>query len=91
MGFDHPHTISYTAITRALEDVNLKHRTFMERSYTNSDFQSDLESRKYTSGYVFTLGGGAISWRNVKQSSIADSTMEVEYIATSKQLRRSYG
>ena len=49
--------------------------------YTDSDFQLDIESRKSTSGYVFTLGGGAISWRSVKQSSIADSTMEAEYIA----------
>ena len=51
--------------------------------YTDSDFQSDLESRKSTSGYVFILGGGAISW-SVKQSSIADSTMEAEYIAASE-------
>jgi hypothetical protein len=29
--------------------------------YTNSDFQSDRDSRKSTSSYVFTLGGGAIS------------------------------
>ena len=29
--------------------------------YTNSDFQSDLDFRKSTLGYVFTLGGGAIS------------------------------
>ena len=29
--------------------------------YTNSDFQSDLDLRKSTSGCVFTLGGGAIS------------------------------
>ena len=49
--------------------------------YTDSDFQSDRESKKFTFGYVFTLEGGAISWRSVKQSSIADSTMEAEYIA----------
>ena len=30
---------------------------------------------------MFTLGGGAISW-SVKQSCIADSTMEAEYITT---------
>ena len=30
---------------------------------------------------MFTLGGGAISWRSVKQSCIADSTMEVECVA----------
>ena len=30
---------------------------------------------------MFTLGGGVISWRRVKQSYIADSTMEAEYVA----------
>ena len=49
--------------------------------YTNSDFQSDKDSRKSTSGSIFTLGGGAVVWRSIKQSSIADSTMEAEYIA----------
>ena len=57
--------------------------------YTDSDFQSNRESKKSTSGYVFTFGGGAISWRSVKQSSIADSTMEVEYIATSKAAKEA--
>ena len=48
--------------------------------YTNFDFQSDLDFRQSTSGYVFTLGGGAISWRSVKQYCISDSTMEAEYV-----------
>ena len=34
--------------------------------YTDSDFQSDKYSRKSTSGYVFTLKGGAIVWRSIK-------------------------
>ena len=49
--------------------------------YTDSDFMSDKDTRKSTSRSVFTLGGGAVVWRSVKQSSIADSTMEAEYIA----------
>ncbi|XP_033510067.1 secreted RxLR effector protein 161-like [Nicotiana tomentosiformis] len=49
--------------------------------YTDSDFQSDRDSRKSTSGYVFTLGCGAISWRSIKQSCVADFTMEAEYVA----------
>ena len=48
--------------------------------YTDYDFQSDADLRKSTSGYIFTLGGAAISWRSIKQSRIADSTMEVEYM-----------
>ena len=50
--------------------------------YTDSDFQSDLDFKKSTLGCVFTLGGGAITWRSVKQSCTADSTMEAEYVAT---------
>ena len=46
--------------------------------HNDSNFQSDLESRKSTSGYVFTLGSGAISWRSVKKSNIVESTMEAE-------------
>ena len=52
--------------------------------YTDSDFQSDIEFRKSTSRYVFNLGGGAVSWRSVKQSSIDDSTIEAKYIEASK-------
>nr|XP_023890198.1 uncharacterized protein LOC112002272 [Quercus suber] len=32
-------------------------------------------------GCAFTLGGGAIGWRSVKQSCITDSTMKAEYVA----------
>ncbi|KAK1554765.1 hypothetical protein Q3G72_016968 [Acer saccharum] len=49
--------------------------------YTDSDFQSDSDSRKSTSGAVFTIGGGAVIWRSIKQSCIADSTMEAKYVA----------
>ena len=51
------------------------------KGYTDSDFQADKDSRKSTSGSVFTLCGGAIVWRSIKQSCIADSTMEAEYVA----------
>ena len=57
--------------------------------YTNSNFQSDIDSRKSTSGYVFTFGGGAISWRSVKQFSIANPTMEAEYIAASEAAKEA--
>ena len=49
--------------------------------YTDSEFQLDLDFKKFTLGCVFTLGGGAITWRSVKQSCIADSIMEVKYVA----------
>ena len=33
--------------------------------YTDSDFQSDPNSRKSTSGSMFTLNSGTIVWRSV--------------------------
>ncbi|KAA0043130.1 gag/pol protein [Cucumis melo var. makuwa] len=49
--------------------------------YTDSDFKTNKDARKSTSGSIFTLNGGAVVWRSIKQSCIADSTMEVEYVA----------
>ena len=57
--------------------------------YTDSDFMSDVDSRKSTSGYVFTLGGGAVSWRSIKQQCIADSTTEAEYVAASEAAKEA--
>ncbi|XP_042482959.1 secreted RxLR effector protein 161-like [Macadamia integrifolia] len=44
--------------------------------YIDSNFQTDKDDRKSTSGMVFILGGGAIVWRSAKQKSTVDSTTE---------------
>ena len=41
---------------------------------------SDKDLRKSTSGHVFTLGSGVVSWRSIKQKCVADSTTEPEYV-----------
>lgn len=38
---------------------------------------------------MFTLGGGAISWKSIKQSCVADSTIEAEYVATSEAAKEA--
>ena len=38
---------------------------------------------------MFTLNGGAIVWRSVKQSSISDSTMEAEYVVASEAVKET--
>ena len=55
--------------------------------YIDSYFQSDPDSRNSTLGSVFTLNGGAIVWRSVKQSYISDSTMEAEYVAALEAIK----
>ena len=49
--------------------------------YSDANWISDLDETKSTSGYIFTLGGGAVSWKSTKQTIIAKSTMESEFIA----------
>jgi hypothetical protein len=51
--------------------------------YVDSDFAGDLDKRRSTSGYVFTLAGGAISWMSKLQNIVALSTTEAEYVAAS--------
>ncbi|KAJ9555126.1 hypothetical protein OSB04_009740 [Centaurea solstitialis] len=51
--------------------------------YSDASFQTDRDDFRSQSGYVFTLNGGAISWKSSKQDTIADSTTEAEYIAAS--------
>ncbi|KAJ0103353.1 hypothetical protein Patl1_05515 [Pistacia atlantica] len=43
-----------------------------------------MKDSKSTSGYVFTLGGATVSWKSSKQTVIARSTMEFEFIALDK-------
>ena len=50
--------------------------------YTDASFQTDMDDSKLQSGYVFTLNGGAVSWKSSKEDTVAHSTMEAEYIAT---------
>ncbi|KAL0431331.1 UNVERIFIED_CONTAM: Retrovirus-related Pol polyprotein from transposon TNT 1-94 [Sesamum radiatum] len=49
--------------------------------FCDANWVTDNDEVSSTSGYVFTLGGGAISWKSVKQTCIARSTMKSEFIA----------
>lgn len=51
--------------------------------YSDSDWASDVDDRKSTTGYIFKLSGGAISWLSKKQQTTALSTAEAEYMAMS--------
>ena len=48
-----------------------------------------MDDRKSTSGYVFQVGGTAISWRSKKQTCVALSTAEAEYIALASAAQES--
>eukprot|EP00253_Pinus_taeda_P014196 PITA_14196 len=54
--------------------------SFMLIGYTHSDWAGSVDDRKSTSGYVFHMGSGAISWASKKQPVVSLSTVEAEYV-----------
>ncbi|CAH9135713.1 unnamed protein product [Cuscuta epithymum] len=52
--------------------------------FTDSDLAGSDEESRSVFGYCFSLGSGMISWKSKKQSVVAQSTAEAEYIAASK-------
>lgn len=57
--------------------------------YADASYAEDVTERKSTSGYVFMMNGGAISWGSKLQSVIAQSTQEAEYIAANYATREA--
>ena len=61
--------------------LNLGGRVADIAGYTDSDWGADRDDRKSTGAYVFRIGDGVISWKTKKQSSVALSSVEAEYMA----------
>ena len=59
--------------------------------YTDASFQSEKDDFRSQSRYVFFLNGGAVSWKSSKQSIVADSTTEAEYIAAFDAAKEAVG
>ena len=54
------------------------------QGYADADFTGNIDSRKSTTGFVFTLGGTAISWASNLQKIVTLSTREAEYVAATE-------
>ena len=59
--------------------------------YTNSDWAGDRHDRKSQGGYIFKMAGTPISWKSKKQTVVARSTTEAEYLACSEATRDAQG
>nr|KAJ0207190.1 hypothetical protein LSAT_V11C500269530 [Lactuca sativa] len=51
--------------------------------YSDASWINNLDDHSSTSGWVFLLGGGAISWASKRQTCITNSTMESKFVALS--------
>ena len=56
-------------------------------AYCDSDWAGDSSDARSTSGILLKLGGAAVSWSSSKQSNVALSSSEAEYIAAGETAR----
>lgn len=57
--------------------------------YSDADWAGDISTRRSTSGYVFGIGTGPISWSSKRQSTVSLSTCEAEYIGQTQATKEA--
>ena len=57
--------------------------------YSDANWAGDIETRRSTSGYVFYVTGGAVSWGSKKQATVALSSTEAEYMALTEAAKEA--
>jgi hypothetical protein len=57
--------------------------------FVDADYAGDYDTRRSTSGYVFMMAGGPVSWSSHRQPTVALSTMEAEYMALTRSAQNA--
>ena len=73
---------------KATRDLKLTFRGGDLLGYTDSNYAMDAD-RRSIGGYIFKLGGAAISWSSKRQATVSLSTCEAEYIAQSEAAKEA--
>ena len=87
-GVDHWTTVKnipkYLKRTKDMYLVYGGGKELVVNGYVDARFDTDPDDSKSQTGYVFILNRGAVSWCSSKQSVVAGSTCEEEYITASE-------
>jgi transposase InsO family protein len=92
-----PHLAASKRILRYLKGTTNFHLVLGQRDseklnligWSDASWAQDPDTRKSVSGFVFDIYGGSVSWSSKKQSIVATSTMEAEYIASSNATKEA--
>ncbi|XP_062085779.1 secreted RxLR effector protein 161-like [Humulus lupulus] len=75
-------TINYGLVYKKGDEVKIV-------GYCDTDYAGDYDTRRSSTGYVFKLGSGAVSWCNKTQPTVSLSTTEAEYRAATMAAQES--
>jgi len=81
--------LRYIAGTRSVGILYQGSISLTPIAYSDSDWGGCTLNRKSTSGYVFLMAGGAVSWKSKKQGCVAQSSSEAEYMALSAAVKEA--
>ena len=87
-GLDHwnglLHVIGYIKNTMDYGLTYYRDSTLSPVAYVDADYGGCRDTRRSTSGYVFIMAGGPVTWSSKRQTTVALSTVEAEYVAMSR-------
>lgn len=78
------HVLGYIRNTLDLGITYTRDAPLIPVGYADSDYAACHDTRRSTSGHVFTMAGGAVSWSSKRQATVALSTVEAEYISLAR-------
>ena len=74
----------FRGVFKVTKDLMLTYRrtdTLEVVCFSDSNYAGYMDYKNSTSGYIFMMAVGVLSWKSVKQTLIASSTMEAGYVA----------
>lgn len=74
-------------------DIGIEYKSggseFELAGFSDSDYARDLETRRSTTGYLFSFANGPITWSSRRQKMVTLSTTESAYVAASSAAKEA--
>jgi hypothetical protein len=87
-GLDHwnalLHVVGYIKNTMDYGLTYSRNSDLSPTAFVDTDYGGCKDTRRSTSGYVFIMAGGPVTWSSKRQTTVALSTVEAEYVAMSR-------
>ena len=78
------HVVGYVKNTLDLGLTYSRDADLTPLAYVDADYGGCRDTKRSTSGYIFTMAGGPVTWSSKRQATVALSTVEAEYVAMSR-------